>query len=127
MLIDWLVQPLGDGWEDYAPDVVVWVDVARIDAAFARDTSHYVGVRGCGAGQPTRYANIGRRMQAGLPIWMPQLHLHDDGVIRFTDGRHRFAWVRDHGATALPVATSLDAAAILASQFGSPLRECRVR
>ena len=30
----------------------------------------------------------------------------DDGIIAFTDGRHRFSWLRDHGVKTLPVACS---------------------
>jgi hypothetical protein len=88
---------------------------------------HYVGVGGIGAGQRGRYDNIGRFIQSGGAVWMPELSLDDDGALWFTDGRHRFAWVRDHGASALPVGTDPDGAAQLAERLGTHLRECRVR
>jgi hypothetical protein len=56
---------------------------------------------------------------------MPHLSVREDRSIGFTDGRHRFAWVRDHGAAAIPVTTGPDGAAQLAALFGTHLRECR--
>jgi hypothetical protein len=108
VLINWTVQPFGPGWEDVEPDPIVWVNIALVEAAFKLDPDHYVGFGGSGAGQPSRYAKIGRELRDGHEMWMPNLHLHEGGIIRFTDGRHRFAWVRDHGGTALPVATDPD-------------------
>jgi hypothetical protein len=39
----------------------------------------------------------------------------------------RFAWVRDHGAAALPVATGPDQAKRLQMLFGSDDQVCRVQ
>lgn len=124
--VNWTVQPFGDGWEDLEADAVVWVDVARVERSFALDPDHYVGPGGTLAGQATRYANIGRHIESGLAIWMPHLSLRDDDQVHFTDGRHRFAWVRDHGGTALPVATSPERAARLAALFGSTESTCEI-
>ena len=126
MLINWSLQPVGEGWDDYEPDVVVWVDVQRVDVAFGRNLDHYVGRGGSGAGQASRYATVERRFLSQLPMWMPILRVCEDGTIRFTDGRHRFAWVRDHGARAIAVAADPDNASALDAGFGTSVRECRV-
>lgn len=127
MLINWIAKPMGQGWEDVEPDATVWVDVARVEAVFSLNRGHYVGMGGIGAGQSGRYENVGSFIQSGKVVWMPELSLDDDGVLWFTDGRHRFAWVRDHGASALPVGTDPDRAVELAARLGTHLRECRVR
>jgi hypothetical protein len=126
MLIKWEQQPRGEGWDDIPDDVVVWLAVPLVEASFALDRSHYVGPYGAGAGQRGRYENIGRHFLSGRPIWMPHLGLSPEGTIEFTDGRHRFAWIRDHGAVALPVTADPDGAAALVERYGTHLRECRV-
>lgn len=102
---------------------MVWLDIAKVEASFSRTGNHYLGKGGSGAGQSSRYANIGRHFRSGLPMWMPHLGLGDDQLICFTDGRHRFAWVRDHGAAAFPATTSLEKEQELLRRFGSALRE----
>lgn len=123
MIVLWEVQPFGDGWEDLELEPVVWLDIAKVEASFARTGDHYVGKGGSGAGQPSRFANIGRHFRSGRPMWMPHLGLDENLLISFTDGRHRFAWVRDHGAAAIPVTTSLEEEQELLRRFGSTLRE----
>lgn len=126
LLINWIATPRGQGWE-VEPDAVVWLDVASVEASFSADSNRYVGKGGAGAGQRGRYNQIGSLIQSGRPVWMPHLSIDDDGALLFVDGRHRFAWVRDHGATALPVTTDPDGAAQLAAGFGTRLRECLVQ
>lgn len=124
MVVNWTLQPVGDGCNDVEPDEVVWVDVMRLEAAF-RAGDQYVGRRGSGLGQTTRYQNVGRHIMSGREIWMPFVTM-ESGNLRFVDGRHRFAWVRDHGAVALPVATGPDMAGGIKARFGSLLRICQV-
>ena len=125
MLISWIVTPTGEGWTDIEPGAVVWIDVAKLEAAISMDPSLYVGRSGAGAGQKSRYDNVGKRILSGGPVWMPHLAF-EGGRVSFTDGRHRFAWVRDHGASAIPVSVSSERAAELAARFGTPLRACHV-
>lgn len=127
MLINWIAKPRGEGWADVEPDAIVWLDVASVEASFSMDREHYVGVGGLSAGQRGRYDNIGKLIQSCRPVWMPHLSLDDGGAVCFTDGRHRFAWVRDHGASAIPVTTNPDEAVQLATRFGTSLRECHVQ
>ena len=64
--------------------------------AKARDGSYYLG-EGRGAASADRWIRKHRRLR------MPHIGLDNLGIVSFTDGRHRFAWMRDHGAKALPV------------------------
>jgi len=127
MLINWEQQPKGDGWDNAPDDALVWLAIPLIESSFALDQSYYVGGGGTGMGQRGRYENIGRHFRSGRPMWMPHLGLSAEGAITFTDGRHRFAWVRDHGAAALPVTTDPDQASVLVARFGTNLRETHVR
>lgn len=122
--LNWIPQPIGEDW-DFEPDAVAWVDVAALERSFAAG-DQYVGRGGAGCGQAGRYENVGRHIMSGRDIWMPLVSLRENGRIRFTDGRHRFAWVRDHGAAALPV--TIDPAKVerLAALFGTKLRVCEV-
>jgi hypothetical protein len=120
----WELMPVGEGW-DIEPDAIVWVSVAKIDSSFAAG-DQWVGPAGSGCGQQSRYESIGRHFLSGYPMYMPYISLDDADQVRFTDGRHRFAWVRDHGATALPVATGSDQADRLQKLFGSEEEICRV-
>lgn len=124
VLVNWTLQPIGDGWKDVEPDEVVWVDIARLEAAF-RAGDQYVGPGGSGCGQTGRYQNIGRHILSGRDIWMPFVIINGDKV-RFGDGRHRFPWVRDHGAVALPIATAPDIADQMWARFGSQLCTCEL-
>jgi hypothetical protein len=123
MIIPWVATPYGPGWEDLDPEPIVWLEVEKVEASFALNIHHYVGRGGVGAGQPSRYVNIGRHFLSGRPIWMPHLGIGEHHHISFTDGRHRFAWIRDHGAIALPATTSLEDVVELGRRFGSSLRE----
>jgi hypothetical protein len=102
------------------------LDVGKVEASFKKNLGHYVGLNGSGAGQQSRYDHVGRVIQSGYPIFMPHLSADDDNLISFTDGRHRFAWVRDHGAKAIPVSTYPGADSRLEAEFGTLIRECRV-
>lgn len=125
MLIHWLPTPIGDGW-DVEPDPIAWLDVGKVEVGFKRNASHYVGIGGAGAGQKGRYNFVGRFIQSGRAVYMPHLSLDEHGAIQFTDGRHRFAWVRDHGAVAIPVTTCPEGLPQLDAQFGTAFRESRV-
>lgn len=124
MIVKWTLTPMGDGW-DIEPDAVVWVSVASVEKSFSLG-DQWVGPGGSGCGQKSRYESIGTLFTSGLALRMPHLSLGRDGRIRFTDGRHRFAWVRDHGAEALPVTAAPERADQLSSLFGTALRVCEI-
>jgi hypothetical protein len=54
---------------------------------------------------------------------MPTVALHAGGLC-FSNGRHRFAWLRDHGVEALPLATIHGKR--LEAEVGTELRESRL-
>lgn len=108
-LAEGLVFARPPGAEDGRRYTVVLADVRRLETTLARDIGFHVGAGGSGAGIAGRYAEARRfleRARAGrVPVHMPRLALADrrTGEVAITDGRHRFAVLRDAGATALPV------------------------
>ena len=85
----------------------VVVDVAKVDADLAKDPAYYVGPGGTGAAIGGRYeaflAYLAKARESGKPIEQSRVTLGTDGTISIPDGRHRFAVLRDLGATTLPV------------------------
>ncbi|MBI2261929.1 MAG: hypothetical protein HYU62_09745 [Caulobacterales bacterium] len=99
-VILWEYKPFADGWQDVAPDAVVWVDVAAFDQAW-RATEQYV-VPGGANGQDDRYARVGRWFAINRHCRMMDATF-DEGRVCFIDGRHRFSWLRDQGVEAVPL------------------------
>lgn len=100
----WIQHPIGEGWDDATPEPVIWTEVDLLDRAW-RNAADYVGPGGVGSDQAGKYEFVGNflRQYAGqLPLYVPTVSI-DNGEVEFTDGRHRFAWLRDHGLQALPV------------------------
>ena len=84
---------------------VAWVNVAKLDAAWKLDDECYFIPPG-----PyelhSRYGRIPIFLETHKgPIWMPTVSPTAGGAVGFTDGRHRFAWMRDHGVKHMPVGT----------------------
>jgi hypothetical protein len=102
-------------------DPVVWIDVARLDEAWRGDGSYYVAFGGQG-GSEERVARAGERFMAGLETWMPEVCLEADGTVTFADGRHRFAWCRDHGVAAMQVAVCRECEDEVRRRFGTDTR-----
>jgi hypothetical protein len=98
-------------------DQIVWVDVARLNASWRRDTGYYL---------PRRSPNRTREWIARLGfrrVPMPHIALDENGIVTFTDGRHRFAWFRDQGVKAIPVTVATkNEAKIVKRRFGSRRR-----
>lgn len=105
-------------------DKVVWVDVRRLDTAWAADDPGFrvqPGGQGPSA-RPSSYTAFGdylsRSLAMGRPIEMSRVYLDGSGKISFLDGRHRFAWMRDNGMGRVPVAVPKEAARRLARAYG---------
>jgi hypothetical protein len=81
---------------------IVLVDVAKFEKQYQLDAGFYVGKGGAG-GIGGRYENFGKFLQKGTPIEMPQAAIGANGIPSFVNGRHRWAYLRDAGATHLPV------------------------
>ena len=106
---------------------VVWIDVSKLDALWQKDT-RYVGRKGKG----TEYRNSEKYEEFGLwlttygqdkPIEMPIVGFDDriNGVA-FTNGRHRFSWLRDHNVQHLPVAVHPLSAQYIRENCGTAVR-----
>jgi hypothetical protein len=80
-------------------DIVVWV-IRKVDDAWRSDPipGYYVPRGKC---VRHRFGDWLRKYSDSEKAWMP--HLGYIGYKHFTDGRHRFAWCRDHGVRAMPV------------------------
>jgi hypothetical protein len=88
-----------------AGDVLVKVDVGKLDRAWQKDRGFYVPPGG--GADKQKYANareyVGRK---GAKVDAPRVHLDRSGTASFTDGRHRAAAVRDAGKRSLYVTVS---------------------
>jgi hypothetical protein len=117
--IRWVEFPPPD---DIDPDEIVWVSVRKIERSWIKRPDEYVGPGGTGKAIAGRYKKVGAWIQLGNPLWMPWIVLADDGEISFTDGRHRFAWLRDHGVIALPIQVPSYCAEAVQTRFGTSAR-----
>ena len=103
-------------------ETVVWIDIGKLDAAWRQDHGFYVGSGGDG-GIRTRYPDFGEWLTQGHPVEMPEVDLGYRDVPAFTNGRHRFAWLRDHGVKTMPVVTSVARADDFKTMFGTNITE----
>ncbi len=72
--------------------------------------------------QPGKYPKVGQRFMAGEPMWMPKIGREADGSLTFRDGRHRYLWMRENGALAMPVAVEKSEAEIVRALCGTRRR-----
>lgn len=83
----------------------VLADVGALEAAWRRNPENHIPPGG--ASDKNKYANavafLQRAKAEDLPVNMPQITIDKDGAVHFSDGRHRFAALRDMGAEAVPV------------------------
>jgi len=113
----WCRHPL-----DQSNDDLIWVDLTKIDFYWKSDRS-YVGRGGTGAAIAGRYKKFGEWIMKGNEIEYVSLNRSSEGHIVFTDGRHRTAWLRDHGVVAMPILTENQSTQWLLEKCGSDLRE----
>jgi hypothetical protein len=100
----------------------VWIDVAKLDASWSKDDG-YIGPGGAG-GIRTRYPDFGRWLQnAPEPVEMSEVSIDWRGNAMFINGRHRFSWMRDHGAAAVPVMVPTEQVEQIETRFGTGLRQ----
>ena len=105
-------------------DSVVWVDVEQLDIAW-RCTDQYVGLGGTGAAIAGRYKRFGEWLaHTEKAVMMPTIGLCDDGEVSFTDGRHRFAWLRDRGLKRIPAAVDKVSLESITARFGAGECDC---
>jgi hypothetical protein len=102
------------------PDLAIWISVAKIEASWVRDINSYIAPGGVG-GVENRYEKFGIWLMSSFTPVEPvtiSIDQDSDGIV-FTDGRHRFAWLRDHGATAIQAQVPSCYAEDVARRFGT--------
>lgn len=106
-------------------DVIVWVDVSKADALWHRDIL-YIPPRA--PKHREKYERFGRWLvTAPCPVEMGHVAVGDENSLSFSNGRHRFAWVRDQGGQAIPFTIWKGQARRLAKLAGTTLRVCEVK
>jgi len=113
-----LWKPPYDFWQDrYA---IVWVSVPEFDAAWKHQEPRFYMPAG-------QYGHFGlwlkRSNNPRRRVKMPIVGYPEGGTLGFQDGRHRWAWCRDHGATALPVMVYLSDFDAVTRDFGTSERK----
>lgn len=79
----------------------------KFDQQFSKNEDFYVGPNGTG-GIGNRYARFGDWLDGANFVTVPDVSITSAGTINFDNGRHRYAWMRDHGAVRVPVAMDGD-------------------
>jgi hypothetical protein len=102
-------------------DAIVWVDVALANEAWRKDRDYFLDGPIPLAGKMGRFDAWVRAVDQ--PVEMAEVCLTADGRLSFTNGRHRFAWMRDRGAKALPVCIDPEAAKRASDAMGTQLRQ----
>ena len=125
LTLNWTERHPHSSWPDAEPDAVVWIDPVLFDAAWKR-SDQWVGPGGRSGAHELRYPRVGQWIEAGNSIEMCVANRDGDAVC-FTDGRHRFAWLRDRGLQAMPMQVSPDEAPWFARQLGTSLRTSVLR
>ena len=99
--VAWETLPRGQGGVILDNETYIIADVRKLDDAWVNLRIEPGGEGGIGR----RYDDFGWFLSSvDVPIKMPEIGLNDDGrSIGFTNGRHRFAWLRDHGRQRVPV------------------------
>lgn len=105
-------------------DPIVLISVTRLDKSWKCDGGLYIRkhARGNGSASRAKYKRFGCWFRDALPVQMPHIGI-SEGHVSFTNGRHRFAWLRDHGVRALPVTVTRENLAEIRRRFGIKRRE----
>lgn len=107
-------------------DIVVWVDVSAADASWACEAESYFTRDE--AEKQYKFVRFSLWLyRSTVAVIMPEICLDDAGQFCFSNGRHRFAWMRNNGALALPVSVAPGDVNQVRLQFGTSLRDCRVQ
>lgn len=90
-------------------DVLLRVEMRRLDALLSVDQNYYVGAGGTGpSARPSSYTNalgdVAKAIGGGRGLWAPRIALSVEGGLTVADGRHRLAALRDSGANYVTIA-----------------------
>ena len=90
-----------------AGEVMVDVDVEKFDRMWKHwEPSYYVGPGGTGAAIKGRYGRFSDWAKKSPTYEVPEVSVLPNGNLGFTNGRHRYAYLRDNGARVMPMAMS---------------------
>lgn len=86
---------------------LIWVDPVKFDEGFQKDDA-YIG-RGGSGGIGNRYETFAKFFDENRVIEVPEVSISkgvwfEKGTVGFINGRHRYAFMRDNGASKIPVA-----------------------
>jgi hypothetical protein len=95
--------------------------VTKLDESWRHNT-YYIGFGGTGKAIHERYQKFGKWVGLGEPIWMSTVCLDENEEISFIDGRHRFAWLRDHGVIDLSIQVPQNQVRLIKTRFGTASR-----
>ena len=121
--IKWVIPKSCRRSIDSGSEVVVWIDPRKLDPEWKRDTGFYVGPNGSNNSIGDRYQRFGEWLKQGLAVEMPEVGFGYNDIPVFTNGRHRYAWMRDHGVTAIPIVTDLSRSKEFQEIFGTSSRK----
>lgn len=94
------------------------IDVNKLDDSWQKDKGAYIGGGGSG-GIRNRYNDFGKWMKStDVPIKTPEVGLNYKGHISFSNGRHRFSYLRDNGVKTLPVTVPTEDHDEIKKRFG---------
>jgi 2'-5' RNA ligase/GNAT superfamily N-acetyltransferase len=82
---------------------LVSIDTAAFDTAFQRETGFYLSEGGGPNAIHDRYTRFGDFIAEHDSIESSEVTINANGKVGFTNGRHRYAWLRDHGVANIPV------------------------
>lgn len=101
-------------------EVLVHVDPQKLDKAWQRDSGYYLPSNDRGPSEvPGRREEFARFLAKGKAIQAPRVSLDaDGGAVSFTNGRHRFAVLRDIGAGTVAVTVPRSQAGHFRTYFG---------
>src|SRR5690348_17291819 len=93
-VIQW--QPARPGSIERGEDTIVWVDIAKLDAAWRRDIENYIGPGGTGAIIGRRYPAFGEWLPTRQEkVRTPEVYIVPEsgrpsmrGAVTFGNGRH---------------------------------------
>lgn len=107
--------------------VPVWVSVEKLDRSWSM-SAYYIG-RGCAASISAsydKYIGFGRWLSgAEEPVEAPLVCSWFERT-EIARGRHRFAWLRDHGLRSLVVSVHPSDASIIVESLGTTYRKSEV-
>jgi hypothetical protein len=84
-------------------DHLVWIDTEKVRSSWSLDKDFYFDADDHPNAIRKRIPRFDEWLKKGEAVEAPQVALNDQGEIIFTNGRHRFVWMVQHGVDHIPV------------------------